>query len=408
MILPILLAAAAVQSAAVDGGRRTALAADLDHGTFDVCAVSANGRALVMASTRSDDDAKLLTSIATLATPDGKGETELSLGGLVPAIGDVSVDGSTIAVVATGFEDPNADPVLMVFGADGKRIFRRNVELDGDILASPKWIAFWSAPPLPGAYAEDPDEPPPSQAAAPADFLALDGTHLHPIDPIGGALAKTADGGLVSVAGGQLSIYRPELTRKARVDLGFEVGLPFTGGDLIAVGDYTDNDEQNRKLQLFDANGKKQGTLEMHAVLGIQAAVAPDGSAVAATPATPGDGGPEMDVQDGDTTEVVLVSRAGAVRWRHEITKRVPQEHVAYLSVSKQGKRTAVALHADDDATPDHVMVLDEKGNVVWEADHGSTGLWLDPSGTTLLIADSTSLTRLKIPSLARSSPNPL
>ncbi len=388
-------------------GWTLAMTADADHYLFDAPSFApARGRAVLTYAVRSPDYKKLTSSAAAIVGADGKTVHVQELPGLLVQSGDLSPDGKIAAVVASPYDDPDGAPFLYVFDEKGTKIGKRRVAHEDSVLVGNGWIALWSAPALVGQDdgAEE-DDVPPSQTVEPATFLEPNGTPIRTTDRIGGALANAGDG-LVSVASGQLSVYRQNLTRRGRAELGFSTGLPTASenGTLIAVADFTAEERAKRPVLLFDADAKKLGEIPMKAVLGVDVAISPDGTAVAATPASiGGDAETALTVEDSKEFDIVLADRTGKIRWRTTITRRSPTDHVAFLHVAPGGSRVVFAqLAQDDEETPPQIVVLDAKGAETARITQPLTRLWLDAKGESIYFAVEGALERRSIESLSK------
>lgn len=377
---------------------------DTERHNFHVPSLSSAGQALLVAWVRSKDYRRLEFSTAGLIGTDGTLLVSLPLSGLLPheSRADLSPDGRRFALIASHYADPNQDPTLLVFDDKGARLSSRKASYAQNLLMGNDWIAFWTSP-LAAAYQEE--RLPVSQTALPAEFIRPDGTPLRPRDRIGGALAKMGDG-LAAVADGQLSTYGAALIRRGRAALGFPVGIPYASaaqGSLVAVAEYYTPGRvaRTKRLVLFDGDAKRLGTLTLRAALGIEAAISPDGTAVLATPASLGAGGPEPYVEDNPSIELVLADRTGKIQWSHTVKRRARFEYVAYLAVSSGGRRAAFALKAE--GKEDLMMVLNEKGEVLYRGSPGEVrGLWFDPPGESIFIATCCTFSRFGIDKLVK------
>jgi hypothetical protein len=340
---------------------------------------------------------------------DGTVRVSLPLSGLLAheSRADLSPNGHRVAVIASDYANPNQDATLLVFDDQGTRLARKKASRERKLLVGNDWIAFWTSP-LDAAYQEQ--DPPVSQTAGPAEFIRPDGTPLRPRDRIRGTLAKM-EAGLAAVAGGQLSTYGAALTRRGRATLGFPVGVPYASASqdsLIAVAEYytPGRDTRTKRLVLFDGDAKKLGIVTLRAALGIEAAVSPDGTAVLATPASLGADGPRPILENSPTIELVLADRTGKIRWKHVVKRRQEFEYVASLAVSSGGRRAAFALKTNEAKSPDRIVVLDEKGAILHQSESVGTvgGVWLDPSGESLLLAADLAVSRQQISALLKGA----
>lgn len=409
-LLPLAAAAGTpaqvLRTQATADGWTLSVNADEEHLLFEASSFApARGRTVLTYAVRSPDYKKLTSSAAAILGADGKTVHVQELPGLLVQSGDLSPDGKIAAVVASPYEDPDGAPSLYVFDEKGTKIGKRRVEHEDAVLVGNGWIALWSPPTLLGQDdGSEEDDGAPSQAVEPATFLKPDGTALRPVDRIGGALANAGDG-LVSVASGQLSVYRQNLTRRGRADLGFSVGLPTVAenGSLIAVADFTAEERTKRPVVLFDADAKKIGEIAMKAVLGVDVAISPDGTAVAATPASiGGDAETALTVEDSKTFEVVLADRTGKIRWRTTITRRSPTDHAAFLRVAPGGSRVVFAQLSQEDDEPAQIVVLGPAGEETSRIDQPLTNLWLDAKGESLWIATERGLSKRSVGSLSK------
>ncbi len=394
-------------------GWRLKLAADPEHADFQVPSLSSTGQALLVATVTSGDYRRLDLSTVALIGMDGTVRVSLPLPGLLPheSRADLSPNGHRVAVIASDYSNPNQDATLLVFDDKGTRLSRKKASRERKLLVGNDWIAFWTSP-LDAAYQEQ--DPPVSQTPGPTEFIRPDGTPLRPRDRIRSALAKMGDG-LAAVAGGELSTYGAGLTRRGRATLGFPVGIPYASASkdsLVAVAEYytPGRDTRTKRLVLFDGDAKKLGTVTLRAALGIEAAVSPDGTAVLATPASLGPEGPRPILEDSPTIELVLADRTGKIRWTHVVKRRIRFEYVASLAVSSGGRRAAFALKTNEAKSPDRIVVLDEKGAILYQSESVGTvkGLWLDPSGESIFLTADLAISHQRISALVRgAAPGP-
>lgn len=381
------------------GGWLAQIAGSSEHVALEVPGYApASGRSLLLTAATSEDYEQLLASHVTLLDASGKVVRAEALAGNRPYDGDLSPDGTLAAVLAHPFV--TTGEVAFVFGLDDKgHKWRKPADLEARVVAGNGWIAL-TRPPQPLAASHDaPGEPPARPAAAPVVFLSRDGSPMKPPQPIRGALARSANV-VASVGDGKLTLHDAKLRKRASADVPFLVAFPrvSANGSLIAVADYGADSAQSSVL-LFDGSAKPTGKFSMKAFAGVATALAPDGSAVLAAPASV-PSGPVAAPKDGDELAVALFDRTGKERWRYAPARRSPDEAFVALSVANKGFRAAVGIATGDEEQPSKVVVLDDKGRVIYETEGELEALWLDPTGEWLYTVEPGAVSRLKISAL--------
>lgn len=381
------------------GGWLAQIAGSSEHVALDVPGYApASGRVLLLTSATSDDYEQLLASNVTLLDAAGKTVRVEALAGNRPYDGDLSPDGRLAAVLAHPFAATGEEAFVFAIDDAGKK-WRKPANPESRVLAGNNWIAL-ARPPVPLAAAHDDEERPATRPpAVPAIFLARDGSPMKPPQPIAGALAKS-ETVLASVGNGKLTLHDAKLAKRASADVPFLVAFPSVAanGSLIAVADYSADSAESSVL-LFDGAAKPLGKFSMKAFVGVAVALAPDGSAVLAAPGSLPTG-PVAASTGSDELAVALLDRTGKERWRYKAARRAPDEVFVALSVAKGGVRSAVALATSDEEKPSKVLVFDDKGRVIYEAEGELEALWLDASGEWLYTVEPGAVSRLKVSAL--------
>lgn len=353
------------------------------HGEREHLAVEVHetrGAPSLVLTSITDAGFKKLDSAATIVDGAGGVVRRQSLGGLRPVTASLARNAQGAAVLATSFSDPDAAPTLLAFDAKGGSWKAAAPKGDVGVLHGGAWIALHER-----------------SGREAARFFRAGGDPLVPPDPIAGAMARAGEG-LASVADGKLSLYDPKLVRRASAPLGFAAGQPFAAADgsLVAVAEVDAKDGPGRALALFDRAGKALGRVDFRA-LSLDAAVAPDGSAVLVAPSAIGR---TTVLDDADGLAIVALDRTGKRRWQHTVDPRSPTEHVAWLGISGGGSRAVAALRVPDGSVPERLLVFDASGKVVYSAEGVLRGLWLDEKGESLFTVEPGALSRLRIDAL--------
>lgn len=385
----------AIERMPLPGGWLLQIAGDPEHTEVEVVG-SPSERALLVTSISSMDFKRLEVAQAALLDATGKTLRVQKVGGHHIIDASLARDGKSAVVVAEPWEDPEGKPVLFYFDEKGST-WKKSVTLGPRILVGGPWVALWIPPYVNAASDPGEDEMPKAQVAEPVVLYRANGSTVK-AGEIRGALARVGDG-FAAVADSKLSLYGANLTRLKEVALPFRVGMPFAAdnGSLIAVGDYTESDLPVRTLVIFDGDAKKLGEIKMPAAYGVEAAIAPDGSALLAASATIGRKGPVMASEGAPQISIVMADRTGKQLWKYTAKPRSATEHFASLSVSARGRRACVGMKAIDDQRPDKLLIFDERGKVIYKAEGDFRDAWLDASGKWLWTVETGGLSRLDV-----------
>jgi hypothetical protein len=393
---------------AVPGGWLLVVAGDPGHLLVEVAGYAPrSGRTLLVTAATSSDYAKLLATTATLLDADGKVVRAEPLRGYHAITGDLSPAGTLGAVLAEPYEEGGNRAVLIGLDDAGTAIWKRPATPGDEIVVSDRWIAEVT-PPKPPAALDDLDNDPPSPAPAtekmpPARFFARNGDPIQPPAPVPGVVVRAGDG-LVSVSGSKVHLYASNLAERAQAALPFAAGFPAASADgsLIAVADFTVEEKKTEHtVLLFDGSAKKTGSITIPSPVGVDVAIAPDGSALLVTSATTGVGGPATSLQPGEELVVEAVDRTGKVRWKYATKKRTEMEHAGSMSLSAGGKRAACGFFAGDPAShPDRAVIFDAAGKTIYTSEGSFKAVWLDPTGEWLYTVEDVAVSRLRVKDL--------
>lgn len=394
-------AAGTIATRTLPGGWLTQLAGSSEHVSLEVPGfATASGRVLLLTTATSDDYASLLASNVTILDAAGKTVRTETLPANRPYDGDLSPDGTFAAVLAHPFATTGEE--AFVFGMDdaGKK-WRKPADAESRIVAGNAWVALMRLP-VPMAARHDPEGEAPAvrEKAAPVIFLARDGSPMKAPQPITGALARSATV-VASVGDGKLVVHDAKLVKRATADVPYAIAVPAiaANGSLIAISDFGSETAESGVL-LFDGSAKPLGKFAMKAAVGVSTAIAPDGAAILATPASLPDGPVTSDPAGADDLALAMFDRAGKERWRYTAPRHSPEEAFIGLSVAKGGAWATAAIVSGDEERPAKILVFDAKGKVAYEADGEVGGLWLDATGEWLYTVEPGAVSRLKMSAL--------